>query len=219
MSYIGIKGAGRLDLCNHSSSLLKAQTEAVRLLNDETDMRTIKQLTGWEIGVDGKWRYELPDPFHKTEEIEDHIKRHFGEPLNIRYCMHDTTLLSAYPNFEKLRLFARYTPTPKFSGYFDSENYGMMICMGTTNSPFQYQTEGVLLHEVQHLIQAEEGFAHGGNTCKGIMRYLRLAGEVEARNVCIRHSMSQEERRSTLRSETQDIPDNEQIIEFSHDNK
>ncbi len=215
MSYIGIKGAERLDLYNHTSSLLKAQAEAIKLLCNNTDMRTIKQLTGWELGVDGKWRYELQDPFHKTAEIEDYIKRHFGEHLNIRYCMHNTTLLSAYPNFKRLRLFARYSPTPGFSGYFDSENYGMMVCMGTTNSPFQYQTEGVLLHEIQHLIQVEEGFARGGNTSKGIMRYLRLAGEVEARNVCIRHSMSQDERRLTLRIETQDIPDNEQIIEFT----
>lgn len=215
MSYIGIIGAKRLDECNHSSSLVDTQKEAVKLLRYNIDMHTIKQKTRWEIGVDGKWRYELTDPFHKTAEIEDHIKRHFGEPLNIRYCMHDITLLSAYPVFEKLRLFARYTPTSKFSGYFNPANYGMMVCMGTVNSPFEYQTEGVLLHEIQHLIQEEEGFARGGSTSKGMMRYLRLAGEVEARNVCIRHPMPPKQRRLSLRSDTQDVPDEEQIIEFS----
>ena len=90
----------------------------------------------------------------------------------------------------------------------------MMICMGTLNSPFQYQTEGVLLHEVQHLIQEEEDFARGGNLSQGRRRYLRMAGEVEARNVCIRHSMSPEHSRSSLRADTQDVPDAEQIIEF-----
>ncbi|CDD05788.1 putative uncharacterized protein [Prevotella sp. CAG:592] len=123
-------------------------------------------------------------------------------------------LLIAYPAFERLSLYARYTPTNEFAGYFNPFSYGMMICMGTLNSPFQYQTEGVLLHEVQHLIQEEEDFARGGNLSQGRRRYLRMAGEVEARNVCIRHSMSSEQRRSSLRTDTQDVPDAEQIIVF-----
>ena len=214
MSYIGIIGAKRLDDSNASLGLVEAKKMAVRLLRCSTDMRMIKQQTGWKMGVDGKWRYEVADPFHKTTEIEDHMKRHFGEPINIRLCMHDVTLLSAYPAFGRLRLFAKYTHMKKYAGYFDPERYGMMICMGTLNSPFKYQTEGVLLHEVQHLIQEEEDFARGGNLSQGRRRYLRQAGEVEARNVCIRHSMSPEQRRSSLRTDTQDVPDAEQIIEF-----
>ena len=102
----------------------------------------------------------------------------------------------------------------KYIGCFWPDNYGMLVCMGTANSPFQSQTECVLLHEVQHLIQEEEDFARGGNLSQGRRRYLRQAGEVEARNVCIRHSMSPEHRRSSLRTDTQDVPDAEQIIEF-----
>ena len=214
MSYIGIIGARRLDESNVSSGLLEAQKEAVQLFRGNTDMRVIKQQTGWEMGIDGKWRYEVADPFHKTAEIEDHLKRHFGESINIRLCMHDTTLLTAYPAFERLRLYARYTQLPKYAGYFDPQRYGMMICMGTLNSPFGNQTEGVLLHEVQHLIQEEENFARGGDASRGVMRYMRLAGEVESRNVCHRHSLSQEQRRSSLRTDTQDVPDEKQIIEF-----
>lgn len=86
--------------------------------------------------------------------------------------------------------------------------------MGTTKAPFEYQIEGVILHEVQHLIQEEENFARGGDTSKGNRRYMRLAGEVEARNVVTRHSLSPEERRVLLRSDTQDIPDSSQIIVF-----
>lgn len=158
--------------------------------------------------------FKVADPFHNTVEIEDHLKRHFGESINISLCMHDISLLIAYPAFERLSLYARYTPTNKFSGYFNPLSYGMMICMGTLNSPFQYQTEGVLLHEVQHLIQEEEDFARGGNLSQGRKWYLRMAGEVEARNVCIRHSMSSEQRRSSLRTDTQDVPDAEQIIKL-----
>ena len=180
MSYIGIIGAKRLDDSDASSGLVEAQKKAVQLLRCSTEMHMIKQQTGWEMGVDGKWRYEVADPFHNTVEIEDHLKRHFGESINI----------------------------------INPLSYGMMISMGTLNSPFQYQTEGVLLHEVQHLIQEEEDFARGGNLSQGRRRYLRMAGEVEARNVCIRHSMSSEQRRSSLRTDTQDVPDAEQIIVF-----
>lgn len=133
MSYIGIIGAKRLDDSNASLGLIEAQKKAVQLLRCSTDMHMIKQQTGWEMGVDGKWRYEVADPFHNTVEIEDHLKRHFGESINISLCMHDISLLIAYPAFERLSLYARYTPTNKFSGYFNPLSYGMMICMGTVN--------------------------------------------------------------------------------------
>jgi len=72
----------------------------------------------------------------------------------------------------------------------------------------------VLLHEVQHLIQEEEDFARGGDSSRGRSRYLRLAGEVEARNVCIRHNLTTEKRSKMLRTETQDVPDSQQIVIF-----
>ncbi len=214
MSFIGIKGAERLDKNNSSLCLLEAHDKAVHMLGNGSDMHTIKLQTGWETGVDGKWRYEVKDPFHTTTEIEEHIKKHFGEPINIRFCMHDISLLTAYPAFEKIRLYALYSPMRRFAGYFDPKRYGMLVCMGTASSAFEYQTEGVLLHEVQHLIQEEENFARGGDASMGIRRYERLAGEVEARNVCLRHILTQEQRRGMLRSDTQDVPDKDQIVVY-----
>ena len=88
-----------------------------------------------------------------------------------------------------------------------------VISMGRPSDKFEYQIEGVLLHEIQHLIQNIEGFAQGGNPkAIGMRRYLRLAGEVEARNICLRHFLTDDERRRTLRTETQDIEDKDQII-------
>lgn len=214
MSYIGVIGAARLDELRSSSCLMSAQKEAVRLIKSEVGMRSIKLQTGWEIGVDGRWRYEINDTFHTTLEIEDHVKRHFGEPINIRYCMRDTILLDAYPDFGRLRLFSMYSPMKRYSGYFCPDDYGMVVCMGTSNSPFQYQIEGILLHEVQHLIQDIENFARGGNLSQGRNRYHRLAGEVESRNVCQRHFLNPDQRRASLRIDTQDVPDDRQIITF-----
>ncbi len=216
MSYIGIIGAGRLDGCKDGlPGVLGCQETAARMLREGADMHEIKSLTGWERGVDRKWRYEIDDPFLVTAELEDHLKRHYGESIDIRRCLKDTKLLTAYPVLERLLLFGLYWPVRgSVAGYFAPERYAVVVCMGTASAPFDLQTEGVLLHEVQHLIQAEEDFARGGDSSKGMKRYMRLAGEVEARNVCARHLLSPEERKAKLRTETQDVPDKDQIVIF-----
>lgn len=213
--YIGIKGAGRLDQGDDSLGLLKAHGVAMKMHRNRIDMHDIKQQTGWELGIDKKWRYETADPFHTTAELEDYMKRHFGEAVNIEHCMSDMSLLTAYPAFNKLRLFGLYYPAKKFCGYFDPRRCAMVVCMGTANAPFEYQTEGVLLHEVQHLIQEEEDFARGGDISIGRRKYMRLAGEVEARNVCARHFLTESQRSRMLRTDTQDVIDGIQIVKFT----
>ena len=207
--YLGEKGIANTENAEVLKAALHTAKQEMRM---GTTMSCIKMRTGWELGVEGLWKFEYPDPFHPNAVIEDHVKRHYGEPINIALCMADTSLLSAYPAFNRLRLFSSYTSRGGTLGYFDPINYGMVVTIGTPNAPFDQQIEGVLLHEVQHLIQEAEGFAKGGNTSQGYSRYLRLAGEVEARNVVIRHSLSIENRRAKLRSDTQDVPDERQII-------
>ena len=129
--------------------------------------------------------------------------------------MRDTKILMAYPEFETLTLYVMYSPKAGTAGYYNPETNGMVISMGTPKAEFSYQIEGVLLHEIQHLIQEIEGFSKGGSPkAIGMRRYLRLAGEVEARNICLRHFLTEDERRRTLRTQTQDVPDRKQIIRF-----
>lgn len=208
MSYIGTIGVSRLD----HEKMFNLQ-RAKQMVNEKYDPTTIKIQTGWERGFDRLWRYEIPDPFLPTADIEDYVKSHFGEPINIHLILKDTLILDAYPEFENLSLFAMYLPMKGAAGYYNPQTNGMVISIGKPSSTFDYQIEGILLHEIQHLIQTIEGFASGGNPKRiGKRRYLRLAGEVEARNICHRHFLTEEERRRTLRTVTQDIPDKEQII-------
>lgn len=208
MSYIGLKGVKNLDPDN-----LPGFEEAERMAKDKCAPTAIKIQTGWEMGVDGYWRYEIADPFLPAETIEDYVKPRFGQPINIRMILRDDTLLKAYPIFEQLTLFAMHSPKRGTAGYFNPKTGGMVVSMGSPSDKFEYQIEGVLLHELQHLIQQIEGFAKGGDPkTLGRRRYIRLAGEVEARNICARHFLTDEDRRHILRTETQDIPDNEQII-------
>jgi hypothetical protein len=55
MSYIGIRGAERLDMNDSSMGLIKCQRKAIDMLRKGVDMHSIKQETGWETGIDGKW--------------------------------------------------------------------------------------------------------------------------------------------------------------------
>lgn len=208
MSYIGKIGVSRLDPENHFDF-----QRAEQMSREGADPVVVKIQTGWEQGIDGLWRYEIPDPFLETAVIEDYVKTRFGEAVNICLTLRDKRILEAYPEFEELTLYVMYSPQKGTAGYYSPSTRGMVVSMGRPSDDFEYQIEGVLLHEIQHLIQEIEGFAKGGSPERiGKRRYLRLAGEVEARNICSRHFLTEDERRRKLRTETQDVPDMNQIV-------
>lgn len=210
MSYIGLIGVSNLAPENRFNF-----DKAEQMVKDGFDPTVIKIQTGWEQGLDGFWRYEIPDPFVESAVIEDYVKPRFGEPINIRMILKDPRILNAYPEFESLTLYAMYSPRKGTAGYYNPETGGMVVSMSSPSDIFDYRIEGVLLHEIQHLIQEIEGFAKGGDPKTiGRRRYHCLAGEVEARNICHRHFLTEEERRRVLRTETQDVPDSKQIISF-----
>ena len=210
MSYIGQVGVSSLDPENRFGF-----DRAEQMVRKGFDLTVIKIQTGWEQGIDGFWRYEIPDPFMESDVIEDYVKPRFGEPINIRMILKDALILKAYPQLENLTLYAMYSPRKGTAGYYNPATRGMVVSMGSPSDIFDYRIEGVLLHEVQHLIQEIEGFAKGGDPKTiGRRRYHCLAGEVEARNICHRHFLTEEERRRVLRTMTQDVPDSKQIISF-----
>lgn len=210
MSYIGLIGVSNLDPENKFGF-----DKAEQMVKEGFDPTAIKVQTGWEQGIDGFWRYEIPDPFVESTVIEDYVKPRFGEAINIRMILKDALILKAYPQLGNLTLYAMYSPCKGTAGYYNPDTGGMVVSMGFPSDIFDYRIEGVLLHEIQHLIQEIEGFAKGGDPKTiGRRRYHCLAGEVEARNICHRHFLTEEERRRTLRIVTQDVPDSKQIISF-----
>ena len=211
MSYIGINGVSRLDPENRFDF-----NKAEQMAKEGYDPTVIKIQTGWEQGIDGFWRYEILDPFMETSAIEDYVKPRFGEAINIRMILQDTRILVAYPEFESLTLYAMYSPRKGAAGYYNPATNGMVVAMGKPSDKFDFQIDGVLLHEVQHLIQEIEGFARGGDPkTLGRRKFIRMAGEVEARNICYRHFLTKEQRRRKLRTETQDVPDEKQVVHFN----
>lgn len=209
--------------------------------------------TGWQKGSDGKWRVEFDDSKMQLKEGYDTMR---GYPLDeaIEY----KELFDLYPDLKKVR-FSVIPRLGNMNGAFmPTKN---LIMINGELSPAEVRS--TLLHEIQHIIQKQEGFATGGtpqmaidylnskisrltiaknipsfvakaadklskslfsgidileskdNFIKEIKRaknklsqgqwdvYQSIAGEVEARNVQNRMSMTTEQRKNTPLSETE----------------
>ncbi|MBJ7535282.1 hypothetical protein JDN40_14315 [Rhodomicrobium vannielii ATCC 17100] len=160
-------------------------------------------------GVDGKWRVEVDD---SALRITDKGKAEWGEKdgtvaFPLRDVVENPSLTDTYPEMSEygVKLFKiQYA-----QGFFDGASWDKPRL--AAYGPTLEKTEEVVAHELQHGVQEIEGFAPGGSS-DNFERYMRFAGETEARNVEKRLRMTPDERRQTPPWETQDRPDYEQIL-------
>ena len=124
--------------------------------------------TGWERGVDGFWRYELP--LAKIYDISFNQKLWKGG-FTLDKLLDAPELFDAYP---ALRSLPVSTERMRKSAGAYSESEGILINVSTLKTLQEWESYGyrdkallrlrrLLLHEVQHWIQDEEGFAQGGS--------------------------------------------------------
>jgi hypothetical protein len=188
------------------------------------DAKTIRLATGWEKGKDGKWRYEIGDG-------ELNISKSGNFKLGEIY---KGELLEVYPFLKEVPVRIDLERGRNF--FFFGE--GTTIARPSKDGYlFKVEVEGgnkrkihsILEHELNHIVQIHEGFARGGSyrdfgskksffgqtfDFKAYVKYRKIAGEVEARNVQTRMGMTPEQRRGTLLSETEDVARDEQIVLF-----
>ena len=168
------------------SADVPALEEAQARIAAGDNQEQVRQATGWFMGVDGRWRFEIDDSDARfkgydaetdTEEvtttnpeafmdwIEEATAREKGIPLS--QALHHPALFAAYPELAGVRL--KVDPARTAGGYFASMPgrgfSGSIIVIG---DPYGYSSEvvkpiDVLMHEVQHAIQMREGFAPGGS--------------------------------------------------------
>tara|TARA_R110000851_G_scaffold87069_1_gene189531 strand:- start:5645 stop:15472 length:9828 start_codon:yes stop_codon:yes gene_type:complete len=192
-----------------SSEILTNLEIAKNLTEEGKSAQEIKNITSWELGVDGKWKYETPSDFKITENIE------YGKATTLGELSPNNVLFTFYPQLREVKvtlnkgndsLIGRIIPEKKGSGYY----FSRLKEIGASANK-RSNLESTLNHEIQHAIQDIEGFAVGGNKNKD---YKKLAGEVEARNVQNRNNLTEEQRRGTLLSQTQDVDSESQVILF-----
>jgi hypothetical protein len=180
------------------------------------DPKTILLATGWERGVDGKWRYEIPDNVPALKDVLEIVREFISENKSYsasqkaNYFLPEE-LLSLYPDLKNVTIFFNKEGNEN-EGSYDPVSKTINVNLGV----YPKKTVSVLLHEIQHAIQDIEGFAKGGNPNKaGFDKYEKFAGEVEARNVQARMEMTPEERRLKSMQETEDVARDEQVVFFS----
>lgn len=312
--FAGEKGAAEADKADEQTIRMDNLDVAKQMEKAKKDAKIIKMATGWEKGVDGKWRYEMPDA--KIKDTIDvgggNIVKRFEEDMlwtdgKLADVIDAPGLLEAYPQLNDVRI-----DTDAIMNDMPSNGeYNPQTKTITIHADELKYLNSILNHEIQHVIQREEGFAHGGtpeqverdfNAAKAewkarsyafeleekakemggeynqsevekaliqeykdmdmpefipdketrikgfnyfargyadrsmddaikrfrldrfqrtdfdsYQEYRKLAGEVEARNVEKRLGMTDEERRNSLASETEDVNRDEQIVMNGND--
>ena len=211
-SIIGEEGAGRGREAEARMSDLRIARE---METTGKDAKTIKRATGWERGGDGKWRMEIPDLKIKREETLPDGTTYAKSEFSLKF--HDGALgeyvdapelFEAYPELRNIRLAVRpeeMSDTGLSYGYFDKSRNMIVVYSDVSHA------EELLVHEVQHAIQALEGFPGGGDGREKGAEYWKLAGEVEAYNAAKRRKMTAEEKRESLLEETADVAEEDKI--------
>jgi hypothetical protein len=245
---VGIFG-GRLAATADQAALAKAEEMAAKGAGRDE----IWNQTGWFQGADQKWRFEIPDNKSQLGQktVEDLAAK--GETRGkIAGAVWHKDLYDAYPDLRSMdaSLYLRDKPSGALlTSQMDGRPIGTdtVMAIGRTND----ETRSVALHELQHAVQKQEGFARGISSedlaadanfpkyemahalaaSRGLNwvklskaerkaltdevlreRYKVEAGEVEARNVQARMSMTPGQLRATPPWRTQDIPDAMQIL-------
>lgn len=123
----------------------------------------IHNLTGWERGADGRWRYKIN--FGKLtltpESLAAMPKNLDGNPVTTLGEIYDAPeLFTAYPQLREVEVVFDKKIPPGNGGYDGS------IRLSYDQVAKEYRGTSlmsVLVHEIQHVVQDIEGFAQGGN--------------------------------------------------------
>ena len=312
--FAGEKGAAEADKADEQTIRMDNLDVAKQMEEAKKDAKAIKMATGWEKGVDGKWRYEMPDA--KIKDTIDvgggNIVKRFEEDMlwtdgKLEDAVDAPKLFKAYPQLKNIKIHTDAVMNDMPS----NGEYNPQTKTITIHADELKYLNSILNHEIQHVIQHEEGFAHGGtpeqverdfNAAKAewkarsyafeleekakemggeynqsavekaliqeykdmdmpefipdketrikgfnyfargyadrsmddaikrfrldkfqrtdfdsYQEYRKLAGEVESRNVEKRLGMTDEERRNSLASETEDVNRDEQIVMNGND--
>ncbi len=121
--------------------------KAIKLENDNTPKKEIFRQTGWEKGVDNKWRYEIEDG--KLKKPLKEIKRND----RLKDVYDNPKLFEAYPELKEITL--------ELNNKVVSYNKQKKHIVITENSDIKS-----LIHEIQHGIQDIENFISGTSLYK-----------------------------------------------------
>ncbi|MDD5084224.1 MAG: PLxRFG domain-containing protein [Candidatus Moranbacteria bacterium] len=131
----------------------------------------VRQETGWHIGVDGKWRYEIDD---SEAGLTADYENYKGQPWGVDKTLNHPKLFAAYPQLKKTLLFLSIADSYKGNGSYNPVRNEIIV-----NAPSEDAALSILLHELQHAVQNAEGFARGGSPTGSVYRQKGFANAQE----------------------------------------
>lgn len=173
--------------------------------------------TGTFRGPDGKLRQEISDQNIRFKQ-GSYGKDINGNPVmyqvnegNASQVMAHPELFKAYPFLKKVN--TEIGKKPKAMGQTEYGAEGKFL---EAYGPTDEDIKSVLVHEMQHQIQNREKMAAGAGFMEGdqegFKRYMRSAGEAEARATQARRNLSMEQRRKLFPLFSYDVPIKDLII-------
>lgn len=160
-------GRGAESKTRYSYSGVRAKTanrsalqKAIEMRNKEKSNEEIRKETGWFVGMDGKWRFEISDAdirFDAEGELQGKNKNDVKTLAD--YIFHEK-LFEAYPDL---------TEVPVYFAEIQSGNYGSYsrgldeIALNRSLLEDPKELLDTLVHEIQHAIQERERFAPGAS--------------------------------------------------------
>lgn len=138
---------------------------AVAKLMDSNQALTYEtwQQTGWYKGVEGKWRYEVPDTNAKFTQAWGTFPE--NQELPLASVLNHPALFKAVPSIRDVVVIID-PDMPAGAGSYSEATDTVTISALDKGKLFNAPDTPihVLLHELQHAVQGREGFARGGNS-------------------------------------------------------
>ena len=141
-----------------STAMISRLQKAEYMEREAASAEEIWKETGWMRGPDHKWRFEIPDNLDKINFPKD------NEPHTLGEIYDNPALYEAYP--ELAQKTVRMEDTKSGKDKRTRGAYGYVAEDGSIvidNSIPAGEAKTALVHEIQHSIQAIEGFSRGGN--------------------------------------------------------
>ena len=151
--------------------------QAKDMLAKGIDPQEVRKATGWFKGMDGKMRFEIDDSkasvkgINKNNEF-NYFRDLFSEWVSGKSKLTVGDFLTHDGLFEAYPWIAQITVLPKDGSGASYNTKTGIISIGKDVSADDLK--GTLLHEIQHAIQTEEGFARGGSPDEFAKAYNKL---------------------------------------------
>ena len=177
-------GRGTESKTRYSYSGVRAKTanrsalqKAVEMRNREKSNEEIRKETGWFVGMDGKWRFEISDADIRFDAEGDLQGKNKNDVKTLAdYISHDK-LFEAYPDLAEVPVYFAEIQ----NGSYGSYSRGMdEIALNRSLLEDPKELLDTLVHEVQHAIQERERFAPGASKAYWNRR-LEEGGDVRTR--------------------------------------